>query len=524
MKKLFAAIILIILALLSVSCGYKSGTDKTNTDNTDKISTADGHTAVTEESDMKNENLFDSLKIDGRDIAEFRLIGVGNITDNTEIFSEIERVLGRKFARADAKSNGAHYIIYDDTSLIANGFEIKVDNGDLVIFGSYNTIAEAGKYFTETFLPSLSAKSRDYNITSADNVKIETEKKSVYTKEELYKVLEYVYNDDEHFIFGQEIGKSPESPSTVIEDFYGASGKKPSIIGADLACYGYKLRENSENRSYWSKLICEYVDYAAQGGIITLSSHFRNPTGNYENEWANVRGNLGREEAWEKLLTEGSEYNVPFKEELALDGEFLAALRDNGVPVIWRPLHEMNGGFFWYGIMQDGGYTLDASYFVRLWKYIYTYYTDELGLDNLIWEYSPNLSNGNYADTMYCYVGDDYCDLVSLDWYTSGNYEIGGSGKSYEKIMKTGKISSLSEFGIQKELVAEDPEYQDRIFSAMNILDNAEKMIDDGYKISYILTWNAKDSIRKLKKGDKLMATGKMLSLDDMPTVFDKLR
>ena len=59
MKKMFAAIILIILALLSVSCGYKSGTDKTNTDNTDKISTADGHTAVTEKSDMKNENLFD---------------------------------------------------------------------------------------------------------------------------------------------------------------------------------------------------------------------------------------------------------------------------------------------------------------------------------------------------------------------------------------------------------------------------------------------------------------------------------
>jgi hypothetical protein len=64
--------------------------------------------------------------------------------------------------------------------------------------------------------------------------------------------------------------------------------------------------------------------------------------------------------------------------DLAAIGELLGVLRDRRVPVLWRPLHEFSGDWFWWG--KHG-----PEAFKALWALMYDTFTRRLGLDNLIW-------------------------------------------------------------------------------------------------------------------------------------------
>ncbi len=472
---------------------------------------------------ISDEYMFENLTIDGIPASEFKFYNAGSLTNGREMFDWFSaEVVGADMKTAEKMVEGEHYIILDDTSFKAYEYDIKIEDGNLIVRGSYFTAKHAREHFMTSFLSDISAKSRTYNLTSADNVHVVTDTKDIYTKDQLYKALELVYNDNEKFIVGEEANKLTTAFDTM-ERFRKYSGKYPALLGNDLGCYGLDLRDI--DKSQWSKAICEYVDFASRGGIITFSSHWRNPTGNYKYDWADCRQLLGKEDKWVELLTEGTALNAEFKEQITVDGMFLQALRDNGVPVIWRPMHEMNGSFFWFCIEQ-GDYVLDAKYFVNMWRYVHDYYTNELGLDNLLWEYGPNISNGNYQDVMYCYVGDDYCDLVSLDWYTKGNYEIEGSGMSYKKLMETGKITNMGEFGLSDNLEADEARYQERVFSAMNLLEDIMlRMVNEnGYKMAYLLTWTGRDTIGSMMRAEQFMNSGYIIDLSEMKEIFDSLK
>ncbi len=475
---------------------------------------------------VKGEYFFEELTIGGVPITDFKFYNAGTLCDGRATFDWLASTVGAEIETVKEMKDGEHYIICDDRSLKAYEFEIKVEDGNLIILGSFNTVRDALKYFEEVFVPSAAEKGKAYDITEKDNCLVVTEEKEIYTKDQLMKALEEIYNDNERFIIGQE-GDQDKTPNETIQNFYEASGKKPALIGQDLGCYGLVLRE--VDRSFWSHVICEYVDYAAEGGVITFSSHWRNPTGNFEHKWADCRGELGHEEVWNELLTEGTELNAEFMEQIHTDALFLKALQENGVPIIWRPLHEQNGSFFWWCIEQEDGYVLHSSYFVKLWQYVYKYYTEEMGLDNLIWEFAPNKTNGrNYQDVLYCYPGDEYCDMVSLDWYLGGEYNLNDDGKSYERLMSTGKITNLSEFGLSDGLQSEEPEYQERIFNSMNLLEDVIlRMVDeDGYKMAYLLTWTvgSRDTIGCMMRADKLMNSGYIIDLTEMKKILDSYK
>ncbi|MBR3966107.1 MAG: hypothetical protein IKJ91_03430 [Clostridia bacterium] len=474
---------------------------------------------------VRGEYLFDALTIDGVDVKEFKFYDAGTLATGESMFTWFaDTVIGAEMETAKELQEGEHYIIYDDTSLAANEYEIKVENGNLVILGSFNTVRVALEYFRTTYMPALAEKGKTYNITAEDNVLVTVKEPEMYTKEQVMKVLEEVYNDNERFIVGEEGGKLTPANETA-EKFYKASGKYPALLGEDLGCYGLDLMD--VDASTWSQYLCEYVNYAEKGGLITLSSHWRNPTGNYEHDWADCRGKLGREAKWQELLTEGTELNLEFKKQLDCDARFLAALRDNGVPVIWRPMHEQNGSFFWWCIEQDNGYVLDGSYFANLWRYVYKYYTEDWQLDNLLWEFAANKTNGrNYQNTDYCYPGDEYCDMVGLDWYLGGEYNLTDEGNSYADLMKLGKITNLTEFGISDSLEAENPEYQERVFNSMNLLEDVMlRMVDeDGFKMAYLLTWTGRDTIGQMMRADKFMNSGYIIDLEEMKALLDSYK
>lgn len=93
---------------------------------------------------------------------------------------------------------------------------------------------------------------------------------------------------------------------------------------------------------------------------------------------------------------------------------FLKQLRYAEVPVLWRPYHEMNGDWFWWGKKPgtDG--------YKKLWRMLYDRLVNFHGLNNLIWVYNCNEVKANVDPYATYYPGDDVVDILATDVYSEG--------------------------------------------------------------------------------------------------------
>ncbi len=349
----------------------------------------------------------------------------------------------------------------------------------------------------------------------------------VYTKEDLISLVNTVYADDVHYIPGQYLEASSNAISRFLDRSYEETGTYPATISFDLM-YMTSLTQKTMD------IIEECKRYIDMGGIVSFSYHMENPTGNYTSQGV-CRGELGDEAVWEELLTEETDLNKRFKEILSYAGDVLREFDKEDYPVIWRPLHEHNGGWFWWCAIQtfeENGVSVtravDEECFINLWRYVYNYYTVELGLDNLVWALSPNVTNSKTSPvaTTYGYPGDAYCDIAGNDWYSSGNYEVNGTEKCYEALMNlSGKPAALTEFGPTGDLLAKsaEGEVQSEIFSCADQLDLIKRMMDDGLKLVYVLNWSGSHALLNLGEMDVLMQDETALDIFEVKELFDSL-
>lgn len=91
--------------------------------------------------------------------------------------------------------------------------------------------------------------------------------------------------------------------------------------------------------------------------------------------------------------------------------QYLVYLRDEGVEVIFRPLHEMNQGCFWWG----GRPGSQGSR--RLYQITHDYLTNYKGLDNLIWTWNVQDFGSLSQDVNDYNPGNEYWEVASLDVY-----------------------------------------------------------------------------------------------------------
>jgi len=84
-----------------------------------------------------------------------------------------------------------------------------------------------------------------------------------------------------------------------------------------------------------------------------------------------------------ELLQPDTDTHQRWMQELDLTAEGLKELKDAGVVVLWRPFHEMNGGWFWWGAKEP-------EQFIALWRHMFDYFSKTKSLDNLLWVYGPN--------------------------------------------------------------------------------------------------------------------------------------
>ena len=218
-----------------------------------------------------------------------------------------------------------------------------------------------------------------------------------------------------------------------------SGGLLPAIRGSDFMEYSpsrIQFGSNPNNESEQS------IAWAKQtGGIVTMMWHWNAP--------ANLINQPGKE-WWRGFYTyattfdlpgaltnpAGSDYQLLLRDIDAIAGE-LQKFEDAGVPVLWRPLHEAQGGWFWWGAH-------GPEAFKELWNLTYDRLTNVHGLHNLIWEFTSSAAEGNHLDW---YPGDDVVDMVGLDIYTDPSSSMSGQWYDTLEHYDGRKMVALSETG-----------------------------------------------------------------------------
>ena len=229
-------------------------------------------------------------------------------------------------------------------------------------------------------------------------------------------------------------------PNSEVDYVLATTGKEPAIVSMDLydyssapvAAYGTPSG-TTERYLGWSK--------SGNGrGITSLIWHWRAPADlpNPSNPGgAFYTSNTSFNFAAALADTAGTRYHLLLKD-IDLIAAQLQKFQAANVPVLWRPLHETPGTFFWWGAQ-------GPTAFKQLWQLLYTRLTERHQLHNLIWVYSIN----DVPDAAW-YPGDAYVDVASADEYQptiDPNVNLSSKWDAMKTLVAPRKLIALSESG-----------------------------------------------------------------------------
>jgi mannan endo-1,4-beta-mannosidase len=239
------------------------------------------------------------------------------------------------------------------------------------------------------------------------------------TSPEAKALLQLLYNlSGNYTLTGQHNFPSAKDRNSKFAADY--SGKTPVIWSTDM---GFAKEGDKDSYLKRSALVEEAIRQNKKGAIVTICWHAVPPTANepitfqslpgaLKDSLASVQGRL-TEKQFTDILTPGTALNKHWEAQVDTIAFYLKQLQDAHVPVLWRPYHEMNGNWFWWG-GRTGQYSTQALY-RQLFDRLVNYHK----LTNLIWVWSvdrptkPEMAFANY------YPGNRYLDIVALDVYGS---------------------------------------------------------------------------------------------------------
>jgi mannan endo-1,4-beta-mannosidase len=193
------------------------------------------------------------------------------------------------------------------------------------------------------------------------------------------------------------------------------------------------------------------IHAAREGAIITVSTHF--PNFDYVKEsgdWNSYTPGLLTGEVMLRILP-GGDLNGLFNEYLDKIAAYARLLDAAGVPVLFRPFHEHNGSWFWWG----RAFCTPEAY-KNVVRYTVEYLRDIKGVHNFLYVYSPNGPFSGKEDYLERYPGDEYIDVIAFDYYDNSN---GGDSWMNASLADTislvdgiaqehGKVSAVAETGM----------------------------------------------------------------------------
>lgn len=184
-----------------------------------------------------------------------------------------------------------------------------------------------------------------------------------------------------------------------------------------------------------------------------------------------------------KHILPGGSHHLKYKIILDSVAQFVKHTIGNDgrvVPIIFRPFHEFDGSWFWWG---KNFCTRDE--FKELWKFTVHYLRDVRNVRNILYAFSPDRNFNNEAEYLESYPGDEYVDIIGMDNYW--DFTPGGDGldaitsklKIITKIAaEKNKIAAFTETGSEK--VPEKDWWTEKL---LRVMDN------DSINISFVMVW-----------------------------------
>lgn len=298
-------------------------------------------------------------------------------------------------------------------------------------------------------------------------------------------------------ISGQNCGHGNEiahgNYDSFIETLYKQTGQYPGMIGID---YGYmrefSLDELVEANQY-------LIDYWNKGGLVTINWSPTNPWGD-KNTYEDIRTKYGGTDL-KKLITPGSPVYDRWMAKLDRIAAALQNLQKSGVVVLWRPMQEMNGWWFWWGKTDMDSLSLTHNAYIALWRHMYNYFTNEKGLNNILWVFSPNYGQ---VFSSFPYPGDDYVDIIGGTQYSAA-LDISG----YLDYLHYKKPVGMAEYG--PDLNSPNGHYDN--------LKYVQRLKKDYPRIAYWVTWHSwpgeKMALADNDRSKELMNDGYVINRGD---------
>ena len=282
-------------------------------------------------------------------------------------------------------------------------------------------------------------------------------------------------------------------------------GKFPAILGLDMGYYS----QTGKDHNIAIQTTQQAIRCWEKGGIVTLCWHWLAPEKYITGTWYSA---FRPEETKKMNLTaimngEDAEGLGLLRKDIDNIAQELLKMQKAGVPILWRPLHEASGGWFWWGAEGSEPYC-------KLYRYLYHTLTEEYGLNNLIWVW-----NGQAADW---YPGDEYVDIIGVDIY-AGEHEYSSQADAFLEALsysQENKMVVLSENGTMI-----DPELsqRDRAMFGFFCTWSGEFVMQDGLRKKYSQQYTDLDMLQKVYGSPLIVTRDQLPELTAYPIREDAL-
>ncbi len=311
-------------------------------------------------------------------------------------------------------------------------------------------------------------------------------------------VLDYLES-----VYGKQV-LSGVSGMDNAEKIHEICGKYPAIVTIDICGW---------NSPTWgptyTRVVERYVEQARawweSGGMVSVQFHWKHPGKPNGTAWVGAHGKNPPSGPFDlaAALRPGTAEHQQVMRDLRRTGDYLEQLREARVPILFRPLHEIDGGWFWWTDREEPGNT------AGLWRLMFDYYVNERKLDNLIWVYSAALKTPKGRDVEQVelrkryYPGAQYVDIAGIDIYANDYYGWGTyQDSAYPRAFRIagqvapGKMLALCESGA---------------------IPNPDMMAAEGPKWLYCLAWFVDNKANPAEWVNKTYTHPLVVTRDELP-------
>ena len=309
------------------------------------------------------------------------------------------------------------------------------------------------------------------------------------SSEQVKNVLNYLYDmQGKGLITGQHTQTRICEELKYIKE---VTKKQPALCGFELLSYSPNINIEMTDED----CILEYEnnkgtleniwEWANKKGLITLTWHWFSPLYGHDKSFFTRNTDFDAE----KATQEGSKEYSALISDMDYMASILKTFQEKNVPIIWRPFHESDGDWFWWGAKG----TVVAK---RLYEIMFDRYVNYHKLNNLIWVWN-SLDEENY-------IGDDKCDVISADMYMPP-YTYSDYKDLYDKLKKISakKIMALAEIGP---------------------LPSLENIIENKLNWSWYMMWSRDfartDKFTSKEEMQKMYNSDYAITLDKLPKLY----